>query len=126
MAAGPRRGGTTPPKEILYRAVFEGMEGDHGQAPAGLQYALGRRKPAVELVELRVHVDAQGLEVRVAGSMPSFERGTAPLHDFRERGGGGDRRRLAGIDDGAGHAARMPFAAVAIDDIGQRRLRRAC
>jgi hypothetical protein len=54
------------------------VERHHGEPAAGRQQALGRGEPAVELAELVVDAETQRRKVRVAGSMPSLARGTAP------------------------------------------------
>ena len=49
--------------ECLFdQTVFQRMERDHGEASAGLQYALRGGETAFEFAEFVVHVNAQRLE----------------------------------------------------------------
>jgi hypothetical protein len=49
-------------QEGLDPAVFEGVEGHDGEAPAGPEDALGGHKPGVKFGQLIIHRDPQGLE----------------------------------------------------------------
>src|SRR5690349_5766296 len=49
-------------QEILHAAVFERVEGDHGEPAARCEQAFGRREAAIELAELVVDHQAQRLE----------------------------------------------------------------
>jgi hypothetical protein len=50
------------PKESLHYAVFERVERDHDEAPAGGEALKPYRESSLEIVELIVDGDAQGLE----------------------------------------------------------------
>src|SRR3546814_17684326 len=60
-------------QELLHDAIFQRVEGDHGEPAAGAEQRLGGRKAALQLAQLVVHVDAQGLEgARRGVDRPTF------------------------------------------------------
>ena len=61
MAARPRQGAGAPVEEGLHPAVFERMEGDHGETAAGTQHAFAGGETQIELAEFVIDVDAERL-----------------------------------------------------------------
>ena len=62
VARARRRRAAAFAQEALDDAVFETVEGDDGEPAAGLQRALGRFEPLLQLVEFGVQMDADRLE----------------------------------------------------------------
>ena len=112
MARRARRRAAARAQESLDPAVLERMEGDDGEPAARRQQPLGGGQAAVELAELVVDRDAQRLEGAGRGIDAAGAGGTARRTSRGELAGAGERRLLAGGDDGAGDAAGEALLAV--------------
>src|SRR4029079_17986748 len=115
------RGGTAAAlaEKTLHDPVLEAVKGDHREAAAGPQGALGSFEALLELVELGVQVNPDCLE--------SARRGIGLLPLAETGGAADDRRQLGGTlngtrgDDGAGDrpgARVLPIVAQDPGDLG--------
>ena len=116
MTRSGRRHARRCAQELFDDAVFQTVERDHCQPPAGRQQRLGRGQAGGQLIEFAIDVDAHSLKAargRVFGhaGMPAKR---AP-HDIGKLTRGGQRTRR---DDGPGNPARLAFFAIAIDHVG--------
>src|SRR5262245_44444387 len=107
----------------LHQAVLERMKGDDDEPPAGPEHLLGGRQGPLELAQLVVGVDAQGLEDAGSG-MPAGDP-LAPQHArdelpqlLRAR----DRLAAPLRRDGARNGARAALLAEVEEDVGKPRL----
>jgi len=116
VARTGRRSSATFAEEAFHNAIFEAVKGDHGQTTAGTQRTLGRGQSLLELVELGVEVDANGLERarRWIAFLAGTETGGA-ADDGGELGGPFDR---AGRNDGASDRPRARLFAIVAQDPG--------
>ncbi len=106
--------------EMLHAAVFQRMERDDRHAPTRRQHRFGGFKAAVDLAQLVIDGDAQGLEG--AGRRVDPVRAAGPhgaAHDLGQAPRGGDRRQGARRDDRLGNARAPAFLAECEDEIGQ-------
>src|SRR5947208_13346787 len=99
MARSARHRAAAAPQEGFDPDVFERMEGDDGEPSARLQQAFGGNQAAVELAELVIDRDAQGLKGaggRIEAGLALRDRGA---YDIGELAGAakGARRRAATI-----------------------------
>lgn len=96
------------------------MEGHHGEPAARLQHALGRGETSLQLGQLVVDGDPQGLEDpgrgMDLGAAPSAQ---GPLDHLRQIEGAGEGLVLAATGQGRGDAARLPLLAVEPEDPGE-------
>src|SRR6266404_154459 len=107
-------------QEGLYPAILQRMEGNHGQTPARRQQRLGGGKAGVQLAQLVVHRDAQGLE-GAGGGIALIPPALAhhPAHDIGEFACARDGRSLVSAKDGPRDGSRPALLAVAEDDVRQ-------
>ena len=97
-------------------SVFEGVEGDDGDAAVGEEAGRGGGEGALEAAEFVVDGDAEGLEGFDGWVLAAFfgdDRGD----DVGEFGGGGERLGVAVADDGGGDAAGGVFFAEAVERV---------
>src|SRR3546814_8346196 len=114
--------------DTLFPYTTRFRSGDHGEPAAGAEQRLGGRKAALQLAQLVVHVDAQGLEgARRGVDRPTFATRALlslgllhhPAHQLGELAGACQRLLGAGGHDGARHLAGTALLAVAIDNVGE-------
>ena len=97
------------------------MEGHDDQPTAGRQGRLGRRQPGLQLAQLVVDRDAQGLERPGRGMDRLAATSAQGLFDHGgEVEGAGERRLDPAAQDGRGDPARLPLVAILFQDMGQR------
>src|SRR5206468_5280151 len=114
-----RRPAAALPEKALHDPVFEAVKGDDRKSTARLQGALGGPETLLQLIELGVEVNADGLE--------GAGRRVALLALAESGGTADDRRELCGAfnrtpgDDGAGDhpgARLLPIVAQDPGDLG--------
>ena len=116
VARAGRQGAAARLEEALHDPVLEAVEGDDGKAAAGREHLLGGRQPALELVKLLVHVDADRLEgARRRVLLRARLVAERLADDLGELAGPLDRPRG---DDRAGDPARLGLLAIMEDDVG--------
>lgn len=86
-------------KEVFDDAVFQRMEGNHGQTAARFQNGKSARQSAFQFAQFVVDGDSQGL--KSAGCRIRLSRffENNLIDDLGQLPGGGDRRGLTGFDD---------------------------
>src|ERR1041385_6942032 len=82
-------------EKLLDDAVFERMEGNHGEAAVRTQHALRREKPVFELQQLVIDVQPQRLKRprRRMNFLSLRRRSKGVCYDFGELAGAGKRAR---------------------------------
>jgi hypothetical protein len=100
-------------EELLDQAVFEGVEGDEGETTAGREVVVGLLQEGLELVELAVDGDAQGLKGARGGMDAALTTPHHPRHALGEGDGVGERLIL---EQRPGHTAGVTFLAVVAQD----------
>ena len=105
-------------EEALDAPVLERVKGDRAEAPAGAQALPGERQRGVELAELVVDGDPQGLEDALGGMAAGEARrgGDGAGDDVDERDRRVDRRALALADDRAGDRPGVALLAEVAED----------
>ena len=119
MTRAPRRATAALPQKGFDPGVFERMKRDDREAAARHQQPLGRGEAPVELAELVIDRDPQGLK----GAGRRIEPGLTPrdcaAHDVRELAGAADRGTTARRDDCSCDAPCVAFLAEIANQFGE-------
>ena len=120
--AGPlgaiKLGGGEKVEGVFGDAVFEGVEGDDGEAATGLEPAGGALEEFLEGAEFVVYGDAECLEDEGGGVAFAARRGMAG-DEVREFQGAGDGAGDAGFGDDVGELPGAVFLAEITEDAGE-------
>ena len=99
-------------KRLFYDPVFQGVEGDNGNASAFPKHAHRRPNGRLDHIKLCIDLDSQCLERSLGGVMPAIPGscGYGPFYDTNQFPCGSDRRLLACPKDGLNTTASTPEA----------------
>ena len=105
-----REGARKRPEALLDHPVFQAVEADDPGAPRGNQDLRQGVQQRLQLTQLVVGGDAQGLEGPSSGMNPTPPTRHGGRDHLGQVGGSGER---ASSEDGLGDATRVPLFAVA-------------
>lgn len=111
-------GGGEEVEGVFGDAIFEGVEGDDGEAATGFEPAGGALEEFLESAEFVVYGDSEGLEDEGGGVAFAAWRGMAG-DEVREFQGAGDGTGDAGFGDDVGELPGAVFFAEIAEDAGE-------
>lgn len=109
----------------FHHSVFNGVESDNGQLPAGLQSTFSGHQPLKQFFIFCIHGDPQPLKAaRGRVGLTRFRTRQAGFDDLGQTQGRGDRLFRARFDDRSGNPAAGALFTIVEQNVGQLRLGR--